>query len=206
MIKVFNKLEEKLKSLEIDEEKINELVQFAKDETAKDFIPKEKYNEKTSALEVADEKIQQYEEKAAKVDELIKEKAELKDQVTEIENTYKQKIQEVEGNYESKLKMSKKTSILKDSLIQNGADPENVDLLLHEFDGKIEEMKLNDDGNDIIGKDDYLTPVKERRNKFFKKIENNTGKPPSGGTGEKSKADMTPDERLQANLKAKGLI
>ena len=57
-MKLFDKLSAKLKELDIDKEQVNGLVEYAKSEVPKEFIPKEKYNEKVSEIETLNEQLE----------------------------------------------------------------------------------------------------------------------------------------------------
>jgi len=73
---------------------------------------------------------------------------------------------------------------LKDRLIRENADPENIDLLLKDFN--IEEMQLKDDN--IVGLDEYVKPIKEKRARLFVKEKIDSTSSDDGGDAEETSA------------------
>jgi len=175
-MKVFELLKAKLSELKLEDEVVNGLIEYAKAEIPKDFIPKTKYNEKVEELQTVN----------SKLDETNKTITELKGSNESIEE-YKKKLDTLNSELtdfkeksESRVTRVKIESILKAGLLSSGADPENLDLLMHEYDSKIDEMKLDEAGKDIIGKDDYIKPVKEKRANMFLKSKIVTPDPSKG--------------------------
>lgn len=192
-MKVFELLQEQLKGLEVDEEKINELVELTKKELPKEWIPKDKFNEKLQELEAVNQKL---EETNATIEDLkasTENVEELKSKLNEVNSEYEQ----FKSEADKRVDRIRKESIIKDNLIKNNADPDTLDLLMYEFDGKYDEMTLKDDN--IVGLDDYINPIKEKREKLF--LKNNVVTPkPEDGDG--ANAD---DIQLKSVRKAMGL-
>lgn len=194
-MKVFEELKNKLSELELDETKVNELVDFAKKEVPKEFIPKDKYNEKVEELTSVNEKLEQ----------TNKQIEELKDSTDNVEE-YKTKLEEIKNEYEefkseadNRVNNIKKQSILKDRLLSEGADQENIDLLMKDFD--LSDMKLEQDK--IIGLDDYLQPVKEKRKRLFIQKDVETDKPPKGDD-QKNDDELSAEELIKKRLEERG--
>jgi myosin heavy subunit len=169
----FEELKTKIAELVEDESKVNELVEFSKKSIPKEFIPKDKYNEKVEELTGVNEKLE----------ETNKQIEELKNSTSNVDE-YKEKLETLTQEYEqykqeadSRVANMKKTSLLKDRLINEGADKDNIDLLLKDFN--IDEMKLKDDS--IIGLDDYVNPIKEKRQRLFVKDKVDSNPPDDGG-------------------------
>ena len=85
-------------------------------------------------------------------------------------------------------------SALQTQLLAAGADPENVDLLMNEFD--IEKINLTED-NKVIGFDDILKPVKEKRAALFVRT-TVEGAPPK--QGDKKPTGTNPFKKETFNL------
>jgi DNA repair exonuclease SbcCD ATPase subunit len=187
-MKVFEKLESKLKENEIDEEIVNDIVEFAKKEVPQEFIPKEKYNEKVSELESINEQLDKTNQKIEELSQSDADLEEYKKQVKELKN----KKETFKEEYETKLNNIKKQQHLKDYLLDNGADRDNIDLLLNDFN--VDEMQLKDDK--IVGIDEYVNEdYKQKRQRLFVKQEaEGSGKPDEG---KPAKTDTQFDAKLR---------
>lgn len=192
-MKVFEVLKEQLKGLELDEEKVAELVEFTKKELPKEWIPKDKFNEKVEELKNVNAKL---EETNTKIKEL-ESSTENIDEYKEKLNKLNSELENFKAEADNRVAKLKKKSIIKDWLVSNNADPDNLDLLMYEFNDKIDEMTLKDDN--IVGLEDYTTPVKEKREKLFLKEKVSTGKPNDGDTTKPE------DKKLKSVRKAMGL-
>ncbi len=190
----FDELKAKLDGLE--EAKIEEIIEFSKKALPQEFIPKSKYNEKA-------EELTQVNEKLAETNKQIEE---LKNSSTGAEE-YKQKLDLLNQEYEDYKKQAdtrvdnlRKSSLLKDRLINEGADKDNLDLLLKDFN--IEEMQLKDEN--IVGLDDYVNPIKEKRARLFLQERVDTTKPDDGkGAGDSADTEMEAKMRAAAGLPPK---
>ena len=103
--------------------------------------------------------------------------------------TIEQEYNEFKKSAEKRETQRKKQNIVNNTLLKSGADPENIDLLLNDFD--FGDMKLKD-GN-IIGLDEYIEPVKEKRSRLFlqKEVEGNEpGKSKGGGTNDEQETKL----------------
>ena len=196
-MKYFEELKGKLAELELDEEKVNELVEFSKKTIPKEFVPSDKYaevkeelNSSKGQLEAVNKNLEELKQSTESVDEY---KTKL-DQLNQEYNEFKEQA-------DTRVAKIKKSSILKDSLLNAGADKDNVDLLMNEFN--LDELKLNDDGNDIIGKDEYIQPIKEKRARLFVKKEVDSNKPPKGDTTV-NEDDLSPEELVKLRLEQRG--
>lgn len=190
-MKFFEDLKAKLEGLELEAEKVDELVEFSKKSIPKEFVPSEKYNEKVEELNNTNTKLEE-------VNTAIEDLKNSSENVDE----YKSKIEELNNEFstykdetESRVSNMKKTSLLKDRLLNDGADKDNIDLLLKDFN--IDEMKLKDDN--IIGLDDYVNPVKEKRSRFYTKDKIEDNKPEDGEVAKSG------DEELSSLRQAMGL-
>lgn len=184
----FEELKGKLEGLE--EDKINEIIEFSKKALPKEFIPKDKYNDKVDELTSITQKL---EETNTQIEEL-------KNSTSSVDE-YKQKLETLTQEYETykqdadkRVANMKKTSLLKDRLIKEGADQDNLDLLMKDFE--IDQMQLKDDN--IVGLDDYINPIKEKRARLFvqEKVE---GNPPADGKGT-STDDVEFDNQLRVAM------
>jgi len=187
-MKYFTDLEAKLKELGLEEKVIGELVEFSKKAVPMEFVPSDKLKETKAELEEANTKLS---DTNKTIEELQKSTGDV--------DEYKAKLTELNAAYdtfknETNLRVSKmkKVSILKESLLKGGADKDNVDLLMNDFN--IDDMKLNDAETDIIGKEDYINPIKEKRARFFVKVEPDTEIPPEGNN---SSTDTAFDAQLR---------
>jgi chromosome segregation ATPase len=191
-MKVFDELREKLKGLELEEEKVNDLLEFAKKEIPKEFIPKEKYNEKVSELDAATSKL---EETNNTIEELKSNTGDIDEYKTKLDQL-NQEYNEYKNEAEQRVQTMKKKNVIKDNLINSGADPNNVDLLMYEFENKLNDMKLNDDGS-IIGLDEYINPLKEKRAPLFSKQQlDGAGTEPSNKQAEPTVDDTVMREAM----------
>lgn len=170
----FEELKGKLEGLE--EDKINEIIEFSKKSIPLEFIPKSKYNEKVEELTAVNTKL---EETNTQIEELKNSTSDVDEYKTKLE-TLTQEYEEYKGQADSRVANLKKSSLLKDRLIKEGADQDNIDLLMKDFD--IENMQLNEDK--IVGLDDYVNPIKERRARLFVKEQVNSNPPEDGGKAE----------------------
>jgi len=196
-MKYFEELKGKLAELELDEEKVNELVEFSKKTIPKEFVPSDKYaevkeelNSSKGQLEAVNKNLEELKQSTESVDEY---KTKL-DQLNQEYNEFKEQA-------DTRVAKIKKWTILKDSLLNAGADKDNVDLLMNEFN--LDELKLNDDGNDIIGKDEYIQPIKEKRARLFVKKEVDSNKPPKGDETV-NEDDLSPEELVKLRLEQRG--
>jgi len=175
----FEELQAKLEV--VDEEKVAEIIEFSKKSIPLEFIPKTKYNEKVEELTTTNAKL---EETNKKIEELSKTETDAKEYKEKLE-TLNQEYEKFKDEAEERVSEMKKNSILKDRLIQEGADKDNIDLLMKDFD--VKEMSLNDDG--IIGLDEYLKPIKEKRARLFVQEEIGTNTPKDGTDAEATSVD-----------------
>lgn len=174
--KKMNYFEELRKRLE-GFEKAEEIIEFSKKNIPLEFIPKTKYNEKIEELEAIN----------TKLGETNKQIEELKNSTSNVDE-YKQKLEkltqeydEYKGEADKRVANLQKSSLLKDKLIKEGADKDNLDLLIRDFN--LDEMQLKDDK--IIGLDDLISPIKEKRARLFVQESTTTGKPDDGKEADK---------------------
>lgn len=184
----FDELKGTLEGLE--EDKINEIIEFSKKVLPKEFIPKDKYNEKVEELSSITQKL---EETNTQIEELKNSTSSVDEYKTKLE-TLTQEYEDYKKDADKRVANMKKTSLLKDRLIKEGADQDNLDLLMKDFE--IDEMQLKDDN--IVGMDDYINPIKEKRARLFvqEKVE---GNPPADGKGT-STNDVELDNQLRAAM------
>jgi len=174
----FEELKTKLEGL--DEEKVNEIIAFSKKSIPLEFIPKTKYNEKIEELTDVNGKL---EETNAQIEELKNSTGDVDEYKTKLD-TLTQEYETYKGESDTRIANIKKSSLLKDRLIRENADPENIDLLLKDFN--IEEMQLKDDN--IVGLDEYVNPIKEKRARLFVKEKIDSTSSDDGGDAEETSA------------------
>jgi len=174
----FEELKAKLEGL--DEEKVNEIIEFSKKSIPLEFIPKTKYNEKIEELTDVNGKL---EETNAQIEELKNSTGDVDEYKTKLD-TLTQEYETYKGESDARITNIKKSSLLKDRLIRENADPENIDLLLKDFN--IEEMQLKDDN--IVGLDEYVNPIKEKRARLFVKEKIDSTSSDDGGDAEGTSA------------------
>jgi len=174
----FEELKTKLEGL--DEEKVNEIIEFSKKSIPLEFIPKTKYNEKIEELTDVNGKL---EETNAQIEELKNSTGDVDEYKTKLD-TLTQEYETYKGESDARITNIKKSSLLKDRLIRENADPENIDLLLKDFN--IEEMQLKDDN--IVGLDEYVNPIKEKRARLFVKEKIDSTSSDDGGDAEGTSA------------------
>ena len=174
----FEELKTKLEGL--DEEKVKEIIEFSKKSIPLEFIPKTKYNEKIEELTDVNGKL---EETNAQIEELKNSTGDVDEYKTKLD-TLTQEYETYKGESDTRITNIKKSSLLKDRLIRENADPENIDLLLKDFN--IEEMQLKDDN--IVGLDEYVKPIKEKRARLFVKEKIDSTSSDDGGDAEETSA------------------
>ena len=184
----FDELKSKLEGLE--EAKINEIIDFSKKALPKEFVPKDVYNGKVEELTSVNQKL----------DDTNKQIEDLKNSAGDVE-AYKTKLQTLNQEYDdykknadSRLANIQKTSLLKDKLLSEGADKDNIDLLMKDFN--IDEMQLKEDK--IVGLEEYINPVKEKRARLFVKDMIITNKPGDGGAAGSEDGEL--DNKLRAAM------
>lgn len=186
----FDELKTRLGEHIEDESKLNEIIEFSKKSVPKEFIPKDKYNEKVEELTSLN----------TKLEDTNKQIEELKTSTGDVDE-YKSKLDKLNQEYEeykqqadTRVANMQKTSLLKDRLINEGADKDNLDLLLKDFD--IDTMQLKEDK--IIGIDDYITPIKEKRSRLFIQENVNSTKPDDGQNTGTENTEL--DSKLRAAM------
>jgi len=175
----FDKLKEKLGKLDLEESKVDELVEFSKKTVPKDFVPS---NELTK---VKDE-FKAFKDSVEEKDELInnlKQKAESVEEYEEKINKIMEEKEKIEQEAETRVSRIKKQTMFKDALIENNANPKLVDLILLENKNKLDDMKIDEDGGKLIGQEDYINKIKEKRSDAFLKDNVDTPKPEEGDGG-----------------------
>lgn len=172
----FEELKGKLVLLEgMEEEKINEIIEFSKKSIPLEFIPKSKYTEKVEELEGVNTKLA---DTNKQIEELTSSTADV-DEYKKKLDTLTQEYETYKGEADVRVANIQKVSLLKDKLISEGADKDNIDLLLKDFN--IDDMQLENDK--IIGLDEYIEPIKERRARLFVKEQVESNLPDDGGDG-----------------------
>ncbi len=174
MIKVFEKLESKLKELELDEEKVKDIIEFSKKEIPKDFVPSDELSKKKDELSQLQEKLEQTNNQIKELSETTESAEEYKEKLEELNNEY----DEYKQQQETQLANIKKKHYLKDSLLEQGADKDNIDLLMNDFD--VDDMKWKEDK--IVGIDEYVNEdYKTKRSRLFEKeVVEGGGEPEKG--------------------------
>ena len=190
-MKYFTDLESKLKELELDEKVIGELVEFSKKAVPMEFVPSDKLRETKAELDEANTKLS---DTNKTIEELQKSTGDIEEYKTKLA-ALNAEYDEFKSEADSRVAKMKKTSILKETLLKEGADKDNVDLLMNDFN--IDDMKLSEE-NKIIGLNDYITPVKEKRARFFVKTEAGTETPPAGND---SSTETEFEKKIENNLK-----
>ena len=173
-MKLFESLKEKFKGMDLTEEQVESLIKFAKSEVPKDFIPKDKYNQKISELDEVNSTLEQTNEKIKELNNSSENAEEYKKKLQAVND----ELDNVKKNTELKMSKLQKESIMKEALIKKGADPDNLDLLMYELEAKYDDMELKD--NDIANKDDFINPIAEKRSKLFLKSKIDTPNPKDG--------------------------
>lgn len=184
----FDELKSKLDGM--DEAKVNEIIDFSKKSIPKEFVPKDVYNGKVEELTSVNQKL----------DDTNKQIEDLKNSAGDVE-AYKTKLEALNQEYgdykknaDTRLSNIQKTSLLKDKLLAEGADKDNIDLLMKDFN--IDEMQLKDEK--IVGLDEYINPVKEKRARLFVKDNIQTRKPDEGNPAGNENGEF--DNKLRAAM------
>ena len=168
----------------LNDEKVENKVDAIKKELPMHFIPKEKYNEKTSEVQ----------EKADELKATTDKMSDLQTQVEKLsgaegeQEKLKEKLEAINGEFEtfkseseSRLGNTKKTQAVELGLRDAQVNPETIDLLIPLFD--LEHIELADDGK-IRDWDKHLDPVKESRKSQFPETNVSGTKLPDGETKE----------------------
>lgn len=183
----FDKLKDKLGKLDLEESKVDELVEFSKKAVPKDFVPS---NELTK---VKDE-FKAFKDSVEEKDELInnlKEKAESVEEYEEKINKIMEEKEKIEQEAKKSVSRIKKQTMFKDALIENNANPKLVDLILLENKDNLDDMKIDEDDGKLIGQEDYINKIKEKRSDAFLKENVDTPTPEEGdGEVEEEFADI----------------
>jgi predicted acetyltransferase len=177
----------------VSEDKVEDALSGIKKALPEHFIPKEQYNKKVEALEVANSELdgakKQMEEVNTKLTELSSSAEELesvKTALNESNQKYNDYLKETEQR-EADLKLSyQKNSTLEKLLRENKADDTQLDWLKGEF--KLDEMSLTEDGSGLVGFDDVLKSVREKRPNSFvvEKTVDPSGEPVSASSSTES--------------------
>ena len=168
----------------VSEDKMEAVMAEVKKVFPEHAVPKEQYNKKVEALEVANSELgttkEQMEAVNTKLGELgssAEELESIKASMAELQETHTSFVSEAEKR-EGDLKLGfEKNSALERLLISEKADTTQLDWLKNEF--KLDEMTLNKDGG-FDGFTDMVSAVKEKRPNSFivEKTIDPVGEPP----------------------------
>ena len=155
-IKAFENLAEKLQEIGLEEDKINEIVEYEKKNVPKDFIPSSKHKELLSEQEAKLNEINTKFAETNKKLESLKDNnnsEELQEQLNKIKNEY----EDFKNNVEKRETIRKKQNIFKNHLLEKGFNTKGVELLANQVN--FDDMQLKDDK--IIGIDEHTESLEE---------------------------------------------
>jgi hypothetical protein len=172
-------IEDALKGKVKDDAKVDvdSIINSAKKEIGKQFVPKDDFNSKNEELKSTKSKMDDLQKQ---VDDLSKaggDAAKMKEQLDKVNQDfadYKKDTEKRETN-------RKKQAAIETGLRAAKASDDAIDLLTSQFD--LDKITLDNKGN-IVDWDDHLKPVKESRKTLFGEVQTGGGKPPKpGGNG-----------------------
>lgn len=149
-------LKELLKTVGIEDTKIDELVTSANKELPKYFIPKEKFNEVSEAKKQLEETIKDRDKQLEDLGKKAKGNEDLEKQIKDLQETNRT----TKETYEAKIKDMAINSAIQSKL----TDTKYPDLLMTKFDKA--KISMQEDGS-IIGIDEQLTSIKEQYKDLF---------------------------------------
>ncbi|MDD4985904.1 MAG: phage scaffolding protein [Dehalococcoidales bacterium] len=163
---------------------IDKLVEDAKKDLGKEFVPKSDFNSKNDELKSTKAKMDELQKQ---VDDLSKaggDATKIKEQLDKVSQefeTYKKDTEKREVN-------RKKQAAIELGLRSAKASDDAIDLLTSQFD--LDKITLDNKGN-IVDWEDHLKPVKELRKSLFAEVKTDSGgKPitvkPTGGKAAKA--------------------
>lgn len=163
-------------------------------ELPKHFKPAKDFNAKNEALKTANTKISEMTEQLETLSKSTGDIEQLKKDLAEAKtnaDTYKAEAAKKLSEYKIK-------SVLRTQLLAAKADPNYVDLLEKEFD--IGKAQLTEDESKIIGFDDMLKPVQERRSIMFGSETSESEATPNNPNTEEIDTDKLDDKEYYKRL------
>lgn len=165
---------------EIFPDATDEQMKSFKKHLGESFIPKDDYRKTVDGLRqeltTTQEALSSTSDKLKGFDGLTGENEKLKNDLTSL----KTELDTFKSESESRLQNTNKKYALEKALIKANAHKDSVDLLLNDFD--LEKVQLDDSGS-IIGVDDILKPVMDKRSGLFAKQTVDTDPPKTGDGG-----------------------
>jgi len=162
------------------EDIISAIVEGAKKDIGKTYVPKEEFNSKNEELKSTKTKMDEMQKKVEDLsksgDEVVKLKTDLEKVNTDF-TSFKTDAEKRETNRQKVVAIEK-------SLRDAKASDDAIDLLTSQFD--VEKIILDSKGN-IVDWDNHLKPVKESRKTLFGEVKS-SGTPPANPKGEPAKA------------------
>lgn len=150
-------LKELLKTVGIEETKVDELVANVNKELPKYMIPKDKYNEVAETKKQLEETIKDRDKQLEELGKKAKGNEDLEKQIKDLQETNRT----TKETYEAKIKDMAINSAIQSKL----TDTKYPDLLMTKFDKT--KISMQEDGS-IIGIDEQLTNIKEQYKDLFK--------------------------------------
>jgi vacuolar-type H+-ATPase subunit I/STV1 len=172
-------IEDALKGKVKDDAKVDvdSMVDSAKKEIGKQFVPKDDFNSKNEELKSTKTKMEDLQKQVEKLSESGGDVEKLKGEMDKIKSEY----EDFKKDTEKRETNRKKQAAIETGLRAAKASDDAIDLLTSQFD--LDKITLDNKGN-IVDWDDHLKPVKESRKTLFGVTETGGGKPPNpGGNG-----------------------
>lgn len=149
----------------VDEDKVEDTMKTFNEAFTKNAVPKDKYNQMSEKAQSFESQFNESQKTIESMTEKVKGNEELQKSFDELKATHDSTV----GELNRKLSTQNVRSLIEKGLRGAKALEENIDLLMNDF--KIDEMKVSEDGKSIIGFDDYLKSVQEKRPSSFPKVE-----------------------------------
>jgi len=172
-MKYFKNLQSKLKEAGIDEDKVNELVEFSKKNVPKEFVPSEELTKVKDEYEAFKETVNEKDE----LIEDLKTKAESVEEYEQKVNELTNKMSSIEDDYSKKLK----AKTLENKINEEIASMDDLNPKAKPaFKKLLDREKISLDGDNLIGFDEQASNIKEENDYMIVKKQNDGGEPYKG--------------------------
>lgn len=170
----------------IDGDKLDTAIEELNQELPKIYIPKERFNEVNAKFKLTETTLKELQES----NKTLQEKANSIEDYEKRLNEALQKNETIEKDYQGKLSSVTKTSLFKETLLNNGVHKQALDLIVEKY---LPEVEL--ENGTIKGQTELLAKLKAERSELFvTKVNDSDDK---GGKGK----SLTEDEETLLKMK-----